>query len=167
MCCRHKTLIRGLILGAWLCWAALAGAVSSGEDVPAGFENLNLTREQQQALQDLQNRFRQDLDQIRQKITALRLELRTLSPEDRRGAKGQGIRTGIRELFVSGREKALFYQQETWKLLKEEQREKIPPGNDLGFRCHFGGFMGWGHGREFRRGPGAPPSGLEKSPLQP
>jgi Spy/CpxP family protein refolding chaperone len=163
----QRVLISGLILGTWLCWAALAGAAPSAEEGPAGFEDLNLTREQQQALQELQNRFRQEIDQIRKKIMALRLELRTLSLEDRPGPKGQEIRTGIRELSVSGREKALFYQQEAWKLLKEEQREKISPGNDLGFRCHFGGFMGRGPGRKLPRGPGAFPAGPEIPPLQP
>jgi hypothetical protein len=63
----------------------------------------------------------------------------------------------------------LFYQQEVWKLLREDQRDKLPPGSDLGFRCHFGGFRGrgMGPGRDGRPGPGAPPSGMGSLPDQP
>jgi hypothetical protein len=63
----------------------------------------------------------------------------------------------------------LFYQQEVWKLLRGDQRAKLPPGSDLGFRCHFGGFRGRGMGpsRDGRPGPGFPPSGMERIPDQP
>jgi hypothetical protein len=157
-----------MVLAFWLVYPAMAGAVSPRWEGPSGIENLNLTAEQQQALQDLQVRFRQEIDQIRKKIMPLRLELRALSPEEFQGARGQEIRTAIRDLVVSGRERALFHQQEAWKLLREDQRGKLPPGSDLGFRCHFGGFMGRGAaGREMRRGPAPPPAGNEGLPSQP
>jgi hypothetical protein len=156
-----------MVLAFWLFYPALAWAVPPRWEGPSGMENLNLTAEQQQALQDLQVRFRQEIDQIRKKITPLRLELRALSPEEFQGARGQEIRAALRDLAVSGRERALFYQQEAWKLLREDQRGKLPPGSNLGFRCHFGGVMGRGTGREMRRGPEPPPAGNEGLPSQP
>lgn len=157
------------ILAAWLCYAAWAGAASPRWEGRGVFDSLNLTGEQQQALQDLQTRFRQEIDQIRKKIMPLRLNLRTLSTEEYQGPKGQEIRKAIRDLVVAGRERALFYQQEGWQLLREDQRDKLPPGSNLGFRCHFGGLRGrgMGPGRDGRPGPGSPPSGMESLPDQP
>ncbi len=86
---RHYQRIGRLVLAFWLIFPALAGAVPPRWEGPSGMENLNLTAEQQQALQDLQVRFRQEIDQIRKKITPLRLELRALSPEEFQGSRGQ------------------------------------------------------------------------------
>lgn len=164
---RWKWILLWTVLGGILWGASAAEAWPPRADPSLGIENLNLTGEQQLAFQELQGRFRQEIDQLRKKIGTLRLELRTLSPEEFQGSKGEGIRAEIRTQVIAGRERALFFQNEAWKLLTPDQREKLSAGDDLGFRCHWGGLTGRGPGREFRSPRSSPPARPERPLPQP
>jgi hypothetical protein len=133
----------------------------------SGVANLNLTDDQTQAFQDLRNRFRQELIQIRKKMAGKRLELRTLSEEEFQGLRGEEIRRDLQALFLNGRERALVYQAEALKMLRADQKEKLPAGNDLGFRCQWGSLMGGGPGRDFRRHRNHHSLPSENPPIQP
>jgi hypothetical protein len=129
--------------------------------------NLNLTDDQAQAFQELRNRFRQEMDQVRKKMASMRLELRTLSEEEFQGVRGEEIRKNFQTFFLNGRGRALVYQSEALKILRADQKEKLPAGSDLGFRCPWGSFMGGGPGRDFRRNRNHPELRSEKSPSNP
>jgi len=132
-----------------------------------GSVNLNLTNEQAQAFQELRNRFSQEMIQFRKKMASKRLELRTLSEEEFQGVRGEEIRKDLQALFLNGRERALVVQSEALKILRADQKEKLPAGSDLGFRCPWGSFMGGGPGRGFHRNRNLSPPPPEKTPIQP
>jgi len=144
---------------------SLAGPPS--RDWENGTASLNLTDEQAQAFQELRHRFRQELIQIRKKMADKRLELRTLSEEEFQGWRGEEIRKDLQALFLHGREKALVYQSEALKILRADQKEKLPAGSDMGFRCHWGSLRGGGPGRDFRRNRTHPARPSENPPSQP
>ena len=73
----------------------------------------------------------------------------------------------LQALFLNGRERALVYQSEALKILRADQKEKLPAGSDLGFRCHWGSLMGGGPGRDFRRNRHQPSLPSENTPSQP
>ena len=100
-------------------------------------------------------------------MARLRWELRTLSEEEFQGVRGEEIRRDLQALFLNGRERALAVQSEALKILRADQKEKLPAGSDLGFRCQWGSLMGGGSGREFRRNRNPPALPSEKTPLQP
>jgi hypothetical protein len=129
--------------------------------------NLNLTDDQAQAFQELRNKFRQEMIQVRKKMANKRLELRTLSEEELQGVRGEEIRKDLQALFLNGRERALVYQSEALKILRADQKEKLPAGSDMGFRCPWGSFMGGGPGRGFHRNRNLSPPPPEKTPIQP
>ncbi len=147
--------------------AGISSAGPSDPDSEIGSLNLNLTDDQAQTIQELRNRFRQEMIQIRKRMASKRLELRTLSEEEFQGVRGEEIRKDLQALFLNGRERALVYQSEALKILREDQKEKLPAGSDMGFRCHWGPFMGGGPGRDFRRNRNLPAPPSEKSPIQP
>jgi len=149
----------------FLLGSGLSRARPPDPDFESGAEKLNLDNEQVQALQELLTRFRQELMQVRKKMAAKRLELRTLSDEEMQGARGEEIRKELQGLYLSVRDRALVYQAEALKILRADQKEKLPAGSDLGFRCHWGPFRGGGPGRDSRRNPSAPPPG--NPPSQP
>ena len=133
----------------------------------SGSVNLNLTDDQAQAFQELRHRFRQELIQVRKKMAGKRLELRTLSEEEFQGLRGEEIRRDLQALFLNGRERALVYQSEALKILRADQKEKLPAGSDLGFRCHWGSLMGGGPGRDFRRNRNHACAAVGEPPSQP
>ena len=134
--------------------AGLSSARPPDWEFEGGAENLNLDNEQIQAFQELRQRFRQELIQVRKRMAARRLELRTLSDQERQGLRGEEIRKELQNLFLFGRDRALVYQTEALKILRADQKEKLPAGSDLGFRCHWGPFGGGGPGRgAFRNQP--------------
>lgn len=144
----------------------LAGidAFSAPPDPEPWAENLNLSPDQAQSLKELRSRFRQELMQVRKRIMLYRLELRTLTPEETKGERGEELRRLTQSLLLKMRERSLFYQQEALKILTPEQREKLPPEADLGFHWgkmfHRGGpGMGRGMGpggKGFGHGPQGP-----------
>jgi Heavy-metal resistance len=136
-------------------------------EVESGSAMLNLTDDQAQAFQELRTRFGQEMIQVRKKMASKRLELRTLSEEEFHGPRGEEIRRDLQALFLEGRERALVYQAEALKILRAEQKEKLPPGSDLGFRCQWGGVMGGGPGRGFHRNRKHPELPAENPPGQP
>jgi hypothetical protein len=158
------TLILVLVYGLG---AGLSPAGPQDRESESGSVNLNLTDDQAQAFQELRNRFRQELIQVRKKMARLRWELRTLSEEEFQGVRGEEIRRDLQALFLNGRERALAVQSEALKILRADQKEKLPAGSDLGFRCQWGSLMGGGSGREFRRNRNPPALPSEKTPLQP
>ena len=101
--------------------------------------------DQTQAFQELRDRFRQELIQIRKKMAGKRLELRTLSEEEFQGLRrGRNSKTTLQALFLNGRERALGYQSEALKILRADQKEKLRwTGSDLGFR-----WLRWGRIRK-------------------
>ena len=147
--------------------AGLSPAGPPDRELESGSVNLNLTDDQAQAFQELRNSFRQELIQVRKKMASKRLELRTLSEEEFQGLRGEEIRRDLQALFLNGRERALVYQSEALKILRADQKEKLPAGSDLGFRCQWGSLMGGGPGRDFRRNRNHPALPSEKTPLQP
>ena len=147
--------------------AGLSPAGSQDRELESGSVNLNLTDDQAQAFQELRNRFRQELIQVRKKMATKRLELRSLSEEEFQGLRGEEIRRDLQALFLNGRERALVYQSEALKILRADQKEKLPSGSDLGFRCQWGSLMGGGPGRDFRRNRNHPALPSEKTPIQP
>ena len=147
--------------------ASLSPAGPPERELESGSVNLNLTDDQAQAFQELRNRFRQELIQVRKKMARLRWELRTLSEEEFQGVRGEEIRRDLQALFLNGRERALAVQSEALKILRADQKEKLPAGSDLGFRCQWGSLMGGGPGRDFRRNRNHPALPSEKTPLQP
>jgi hypothetical protein len=114
----------------------------SPADHEIGTDDLELTSEQIQTLQDLKVQFHREQAQIRRKIMIKRMELRTFTPEDLRADKGEEIRRQIQSLLLQARERSLFYRQEAYMIFTLEQRKKISSESDLGFHCG-----GW-----FRRG---------------
>ncbi len=112
-----------------------------------------LSPEQAQTLKELKSRFRQEFFQIRKKIMMKRMELRTLTPEENKGERGEELRRQIQTLLIQARERSLFYHQEALKVLTPEQRKQIPPETDLGFQCDMG-FRGRGMGMGMGRGMG-------------
>ena len=147
--------------------AGISLAGPPDRELESGFVNLNLTDEQTQAFQELRNRFRQEMIQVRKKMGSKRLELRTLSEEELQGLRGEEIRRDLQALFLNGRERALVYQSEALKILRADQKEKLPAGSDLGFRCHWGSFKGAGPGRDFRRNRNRPGPPTENFPSRP
>jgi hypothetical protein len=147
--------------------AGISSADPLDRDMESGSVNLNLTDDQAQAFQELRNRFRQEMIQIRKKMASKRLELRTLSEEEFQGVRGEEIRKDLQALFLNGRERALVYQSEALKILRADQKEKLPSGSDMGFRCHWGSMMGGGPGRDFRGNRNHPALPSEKTPIQP
>jgi len=147
--------------------AGLSPAGPPERELEGGSVMLNLTDEQARAFQDLRNKFRQEMIQVRKKMASKRLELRTLSEEELQGPRGEEIRRDLQALFLDGRERALVYQAEALKILRAEQKEKLPPGSDLGFRCRWGFFMGGGPGRGFNRNRKHPELPAETPPSQP
>ncbi len=129
--------------------------------------NLNLSDDQAQAFQELRNRFRQEMIQVRKKMALKRLELRTLSEEELQSVRGEEIRKDLQTLFLNGRERALVYQSEALKILRADQKERLPAGSDMGFRCPWGSFMGAGPGRGFHRNRNLSPPPSDKNPIQP
>ena len=119
-------------------------------DREIGTDDLELTSEQSQTLQDLKVQFHREQAKIRRKIMIKRMELRTLNSEDLRAYKGEEIRRQIQSLLFQVRERSLFYRQEAYMIFTPEQRKKISSESDLGFHCG-----GW-----FRRGGDGVP-GLE------
>ncbi|MFH0786146.1 MAG: periplasmic heavy metal sensor [Pseudomonadota bacterium] len=114
-------------------------------------DNLNLTSEQAQTLENLHRQFRQELIQLRKKIMLKRMELRTLTSEELRGDKGDEARRQIQSQMLQARERALVYQKEALAVLTPEQQKKMPAETDLGFHCggwfRRGGGLGMGMGR--------------------
>ena len=147
--------------------AGLSLAGRPDRELESGSVNLNLTDDQAQAFQELRNRFSQEMIQVRKKMASKRLELRTLSEEEFQGVRGEEIRKDLQALFLNGRERALVVQSQALKILRSDQKEKLPAGSDLGFRCPWGSFMGGGPGREFRRNRNQPALPSEKTPIQP
>jgi len=147
--------------------AGLSLAGRPDRELESGSVNLNLTDDQAQAFQELRNRFSQEMIQVRKKMASKRLELRTLSEEEFQGVRGEEIRKDLQALFLNGRERALVVQSEALKILRSDQKEKLPAGSDLGFRCPWGSFMGGGPGRDFRRNRNQPARPSEKTPIQP
>jgi hypothetical protein len=147
--------------------AGISPARPPDMDSESGADTLNLTDDQAQAFQELRNRFRQEMIQVRKKMASKRLELRTLSEEAFQGVRGEEIRKDLQALFLNGRERALVYQSEAIKILRADQKEKLPAGSDLGFRCHWGSLMGGGPGRDFHRNRNHPAPPSEKTPIQP
>ena len=165
---RSRLWIGALILVlVWGLGAGISRARPPDMDSENGSANLNLTDDQAQAFQELRNRFRQEMILIRKKMASKRLELRTLSEEELQGVRGEEIRKDLQALFLNGRERALVYQSEALKILRADQKEKLPPGSDMGFRCHWGSLMGGGHGRGFHRNRNHPALPSEKTPIQP
>lgn len=154
-----ELLILVLVLGLG---SGFSRARPPDPDFETGAEKLNLDNEQVQAFEELRSRFRQEISQVRKKMAAKRLELRTLSDEAMQGLRGEEIRKELQGLFLYGRDRALTFQAEALKILRADQKEKLPAGSDLGFRCHWGPFMGGGPGRDSRRNqpppPGFPPT---------
>ncbi len=147
--------------------AGLSPAGPPDREWKSGSDKLNLTDDQAQTLLELRNRFRQEMIQVRKKMASKRLELRTLSEEEFQGPRGEEIRKELQALFLNGRERALVYQAEALKILRADQKEKLPPGSDLGFRCHWGFFMGGGFGRDFHRNRNHPGLPSENPPSRP
>lgn len=136
---------------------SVIGAFSASAYTEPFVENLDLTPEQAQTFKDLRSRFRQELVQIQKKIVLCRLELRTLTPEEYKGEKGEEFRRQTQSLLLKVRERSLFYQQEALRILTPEQRGKLPPETDLGFhwgRMFRGGGPGMGRGMGRGMGPG-------------
>jgi hypothetical protein len=144
--------------------AGLSPAGPPDRDRDCGTLNLDLTVDQTQAFQELRIRFRQEMMQIRKKMASRRLELRTLSEEELQGVRGEEIRKDLQTLFLNSRERALVYQFEALKILRPDQKEKLPAGSDLGFRCSWGFLMGGGAGSDFRRNRNQPASSEKPSP---
>jgi Spy/CpxP family protein refolding chaperone len=139
---------------------SLPGASPPPEDEPA-WTALDLAPEQVRLLKDLRVQFTTEERGIRKKMMHRRMELMTLSPEDFKGEKGEDLRRQIQSLMLQARDRALFYQQEALNVLTPEQKKKLPPDFDLGFRCrgwfrqggHSGMGMGMGKGRLRNDGP--------------
>jgi Spy/CpxP family protein refolding chaperone len=119
-------------------------------------EKITLTSEQARAIQDLRSQFLQELISFRKQITDKRIELKTLTPEEFRGERGNQLRREMQTLLHQGRERSLFYQQQALSILTPAQQAKLPPGTDLDFRCSWG----MGHRGGLRMGPhrGGPPN---------
>jgi len=129
-------------------------------------EQLNLSPEQAQTLKTSQSRFQQELIQFQKKIIFKRMELKTLSPEEARGEKGEDLRRQIQTLMQQARERSLVYQNEVMAVLTPEQQKQLPPDCDLGFHCG-----GWFYRGGMRRGPvrreWSPPAYQDEGTIQP
>lgn len=159
------TLSLFLVLG----WVGLTGswaAPPEGEGGGPGTEGIALTEDQMRALADLQQRFRRELRESNTRLMAKRLELRTLSREEFTGPRGSELQAEIKALFLARRQRTLYYQEEALKILREDQRLRLPAGSDLGFRCSPG-FGGGGPGRRGRRHRPDPAGPDEKSSPNP
>jgi Spy/CpxP family protein refolding chaperone len=108
-------------------------AFSAAPEIQA--DDLELTPDQVQTMKTLNQQFHREQAQIRRKIMILRMELRTLNPEEVRGEEGEEIRREIQNLLIQIRERSLFYRQEAFLVLSPEQRKKISAETDLGFHC--------------------------------
>jgi len=151
---KHRFLFfcfQGLCLFLW----GVLNAAPPVEDDP-GIAGLNLAMEQRSLLKGLRESFRKEEREIHRNMMQQKMELRTLSPEEVRGEKGEGLRRQIQSLMLQARERALYYQQEALAVLTPEQKKKLPPDADLGFHCRgwFGGGrgLGMGRGRGMERG---------------
>ena len=151
-----KTIICLWIIGISLNTTAI-GAYHLSRGQERWTEDLNLTSEQIQNLKDLQIRFRQELAQIRKKIIITRMELRTLTPEEFKGDKGEEFRLQIQSLLLQARERSLVYQKEALTVLTPEQRGKLSSGSHLGFHC--GRWFRGGGGPGMGSGKGSPVKG--------
>ena len=149
-------MVKKIIYFLWIIGLGLhlvgSEALSAPPDPEIWAEKLNLLPEQVQTLKDLRGRFRQELIQNRKKIMIKRLELRTLTPEEYKGEKGEELRREIQSLYLQARERSLFYQQEALRIFTPEQREKLFSEMDLGFHCGRG--LPWGKGPGMGRGMG-------------
>ncbi|MEW6185434.1 MAG: hypothetical protein AB1585_06820 [Thermodesulfobacteriota bacterium] len=96
---------------------------------------LNLTPAQAQAINALRREFQREEIQTRQKIMLRRMELRTLTPEERQGEKGEALKNEIRSLMLHSRERSVYYRQEALKMLSPEQQQMLPPESAFGFHC--------------------------------
>ncbi len=94
-----------------------------------------LTEVQWQSLNALRAEFQKEMIELRKKIMVRRMELHTLSPEERRGEKGEALRGELRQLMTQTRERALFYEQEAMKLMTPEQWERFQAQPPPGFPC--------------------------------
>jgi hypothetical protein len=166
-----KTIRRGtgVLILALVCGlgAGISPAGPPDRELEGEPKNLNLTDDQAQAFQELRIRFRQEMIQVQKKMASKRLELRTLSEEEFQGVRGEEIRKELQALFLNGRERALVFQSEALKILRADQKEKLPAGSDLGFRCPWGSLMGGGPGRGFHRNRSRPSLPPETPPSQP
>ncbi len=120
-------------------------------------ENLNLTPGQVQSLKELKSRFRQELAQVRKKTMMKRMELRTLTPEENKGERGEELRRQVQSLLLQAHERSLFYYQEALKVFTPEQLKKLPLDADLGFQPGMGFGRGGGHGMGYGMGRGMGP----------
>ena len=120
------------------------------------WSGLNLTPEQGRFLQNLMIQFNQEEKEIRRNMMGKRMELKTLSPEEFRGEKGEELRRQLQALMFRARERALYYQQEALSILTPEQRKKLPPDCQLGFHCPNWFRRGGGPGMGMGRGRGNP-----------
>lgn len=147
-------MVKKIICFLWVMGLVLhlAGieAFSASPNPEPGAENLNLTPEQTQSLKELKSRFRQELTQVRKKIMMKRMELRTLTPEENKGERGEELRRQIQSLLLQAHERSLFYYQEALKIFTPEQLKKLPSDTDLGFWPGMGFRRGMGLGM----GPG-------------
>ena len=127
-------------------------------------ETLELSPAQIKIFQELQIKFQKEMDQIANKMTIKRMEMRTLSRDELKGEKGDELRDQIRSLMLQAREKSLFYQQEIFDRLTPEQKEKVSSERELGFQCGpwLRGEKGFGMG--MRRGPFGHHSPKESEP---
>ncbi|MGC1401863.1 MAG: Spy/CpxP family protein refolding chaperone [Thermodesulfobacteriota bacterium] len=157
-------MVKKIICFLWIVGLGLhlAGieALSASPNPEPWAENLNLTPEQAQNLKELKSRFHQESAQGRKKIMMKRMELRTLTPEENKGETGEALRRQIQSLLLQAHERSLFYYQEALKVFTPEQREKLSPETDLGFRPGMGFRRGMGPGMghgmgQGRRGPGS------------
>jgi Spy/CpxP family protein refolding chaperone len=138
----------------------LAGveAFSASPNPEAWAENLNLTPEQVQSLKELKSRFHQELTPVRKGIMMKRMELRTLTPEENKGERGEELRRQIQSLLLQAQERSLYYHQEALKVFTPEQLKNLPLDSDLGFRPGMGFRRGMGpgmgHGMGYGMGQG-------------
>jgi Spy/CpxP family protein refolding chaperone len=148
-------LFQGLFLLLMVLPASSLPAVTPSEEGP-GWSGLDLTPEQGRLLKDLRRQFALEEKGIHKTMMHKRMELMTLPSEDFKGEKGEDLRHQIQALMLQARERALFYQQEALTLLTPEQKKKLPPDFDLGFRCRGWFRQGGGSGMGMGMGRGRP-----------
>ena len=159
-------MVKKIICFLWIMGLVLhlAGveAFSASPNPEAWAENLNLTPEQVQSLKELKSRFHQELTPVRKGIMMKRMELRTLTPEENKGERGEELRRQIQSLLLQAQERSLYYHQEALKIFTPEQLKNLPLDADLGFRPGMGFRRGMGpgmghgmgYGMEYGMGPG-------------
>jgi Spy/CpxP family protein refolding chaperone len=156
-----SVLLRGVFFLLLLALTASSPQAAPPPEDEPGWSTLDLAPEQLRLLRDLRGQFTTEERGIRKKMMHKRMELMTLSPEDFKGEKGEDLRRQIQSLLLQARDRVLFYQQEALNVLTPEQKKRLPPDFDLGFRCrgwfhqggHSGMGMGMGKGRPRNDGP--------------